>query len=225
MNLTNRYAVIVAGGSGSRMASEIPKQFLLLNGLPVLMHTITKFSQCGCEAIIVVLPPSQIKYWQELCDQFRFSISHEVVEGGNTRFDSVKNGLLSIKVREGLVAIHDGVRPCINQLIIEEGYQHAQQAGCAIAAVRPKDSLRLQQQDGSTVSVDRGKYYCVQTPQVFYTNHIIKVYEQATTNHFTDDAAVYESAGFKVSLYEGDYRNIKITTPEDLILAGILLDY
>ena len=224
MNSKNRYAVIVAGGSGSRMATEIPKQFLLLNGLPVLMHTIAKFSEVGCEQIIVVLPASQIEYWKALCEQYAFSISHQVVEGGSTRFDSVKNGLLSIKIREGLVAIHDGVRPCIKPLTIINGYQHAQNEGCAIAAVRPKDSLRLQQQDGSTLSVDRAKYYCVQTPQIFYTNEIVQVYEQTTSNHFTDDAAVYESAGFKVSLFEGDYENIKITTPEDLLLAAILLN-
>lgn len=222
MDLTLRYAVIVAGGSGSRMASDIPKQFLVLNGLPVLMHTIAQFSKANCEEIIVVLPKLQIAYWEELCKQYQFAILHQVVEGGSTRFNSVKNGLLAFNQTAGLVAIHDGVRPCIKLETIEAGYNQAKKLGSAIAAVKPKDSLRLQEGE-NTVGVDRSKYYCIQTPQVFHLSKIIEAYHIAKSNDFTDDATVFEAAGNQINLYEGDYRNIKITTPEDLLVASVLL--
>jgi 2-C-methyl-D-erythritol 4-phosphate cytidylyltransferase len=215
------YALIVAGGSGTRMGSEIPKQFLLLNTIPILMHTLRAFHQAGCE-LIVVLPESQIAYWKKLCDVHTFEIQHKLVLGGPTRFYSVKNGLSEI-AENSLVAIHDGVRPCISQKTIQHSFEIATAKGNAIVAVKPKDSIRVITDEHDNQSVNRDYYRLVQTPQTFLTNEIKKAYAQATNDNFSDDASVYEAAGYSIQLIEGDYRNIKITTPEDLKLAEVLI--
>lgn len=215
-----QYALIVAGGSGTRMGAEIPKQFLLLAGKPILMHTLAVFHQVKCE-LIVVLPEYQFSFWEQLCETYTFTIPHQVVGGGNTRFHSVQNGLAVIP-ENALVAIHDGVRPCITPKIIEATFDMAAKKGNGIAAVRPKDSIRLID-DEDNHSVNRDYYRLVQTPQTFQSALIKRAYAQSPHGDFTDDAGVLEAAGSAIHLVDGDYRNIKVTTPEDLIVAEVFL--
>ncbi len=219
----NKYALVVAGGRGSRMGAEIPKQFLLLKGLPVLMHTLKAFRSIDDIHLILVLPEDQIMYWNQLCAKHNFSLPHQIVAGGETRFQSVKNGLQSISDSEALVAIHDGVRPLVSIDIIKESYKLAQQVGNALTIIPLKDSIRMQTDKGS-VSVNRSDYFLVQTPQTFRLSEIKTAYENAPElNTFTDDASVIEAIGAEIHLVQGDYKNIKITTPEDLLFAEALL--
>lgn len=216
------YALIVAGGSGTRIKSDVPKQFLSINGLPVLMHTINAFhSYKKSVQIIVVLPASDLKTWEELCEAHQYHVPFTIAEGGKTRFQSVRNGLKKIE-KEGIVAIHDGVRPVINREIIAASFQIANLHGSAVAAVRLKDSIRVTDKDGTRM-VDRSKYRIIQTPQTFRTHILKKAFELPETPEFTDDASVVEKAGFKISLFEGSYKNIKITTAEDLVIAEAFL--
>ena len=217
-----KYALIVAGGSGIRMETDIPKQFLSLNGKPVLMHTIDAFHQIDGIGIIVVLPSSEFERWKNLCIQYSFHTKHILVAGGETRFHSVKNGLE--KVDEGIVSIHDGVRPLISKEIIEQSFITASLHGNAITVVKLKDSIREMTLTGFSKTVNRDHYYLVQTPQTFQSALIKNAYQKATHHHFTDDAGVFEEiSGNKINLIEGDYRNIKITTPEDMLLASVFL--
>ena len=219
----NRYAVIVAGGSGSRMGSETPKQFLPIGNAPILMHTIKRFFTSNeLVNIVLVLPQEQIERWHQLCEKYSFSIPHLIVSGGKNRFQSVRNGLNSIGVNEGLVAIHDGVRPFISKRIIEETFAVAEQKGNAVAAVGLKDSIRLIDKKGNK-SVQREDYMIIQTPQTFKISQIRDAFHKADTDQFTDDASVAEAAGYSIELVDGSYENIKITTPEDLAMAEAIL--
>ncbi|GAL82861.1 2-C-methyl-D-erythritol 4-phosphate cytidylyltransferase [Sporocytophaga myxococcoides] len=223
MEALPKYAIIVAGGSGTRMNSEVPKQFILLNGLPILMHTVKNFFFYDSKiTIILVLPSSQISAWNHLCQEHHFNFPLEIVHGGNTRFQSVKNGLAHIKEERGLVAIHDGVRPLIRKNIIQNAFKSAEIYGSGIVAVNSKDSLRVLKGNESE-AVDRSLYKCIQTPQCFDLNLLKKAFDTEELPTFTDDATVFEHAGHKISLVEGGYENIKITTPEDLIIAEALL--
>jgi 2-C-methyl-D-erythritol 4-phosphate cytidylyltransferase len=215
-----RYALIVAGGTGTRMGSEIPKQFLLLAGKPILMHTLGIFHQLNCK-LVLVLPEYQLAYWEELCRQHHYEIPHQVLAGGATRFHSVQNGLVVIP-DDSLVAIHDGVRPCIVKPVIETTFDIAAKKGSAVTAVLPKDSIRIV--DGmQNTAVNRALYRLIQTPQTFQSTLIKRAYTTATHHDFTDDAGVLEAAGYSIELVEGDYKNIKVTTPEDLMVAEIFL--
>ncbi|WP_161889451.1 2-C-methyl-D-erythritol 4-phosphate cytidylyltransferase [Pontibacter russatus] len=212
------YAIIVAGGSGSRMQQELPKQFTEVAGKPVLMHTIERFYQYNPEVrLIVVLPQTQLAVWQELCRRHHFTVGHIAVAGGATRFASVKNGLEAVQ-GEALVAVHDGVRPFVETDTIKAAFEAAAIYGSAVVVVPPKDSVRELTQEGSR-SVPRANYKLVQTPQCFRAGILRRAYEQPEQGHFTDDASVVEQLGEKIVLVEGSYRNIKITTPEDLVLA------
>ncbi len=218
-----KYALIVAGGSGSRMQAQVPKQFLELNGRPVLMHTLEAFAQAGAEIeLIVVLPAAWHGYWQELLTIYNFTIPHQVVAGGRSRFMSVKKGLAKTG-KEGLIAIHDGVRPLVSPALINRCYQAARQHGSGVAAIEPKDSLRQLTSKGSR-AVERQQYRLMQTPQTFAADLLHEVYRQANDDKkFTDDATVVGHYGRPVFLVEGEYRNLKITTPEDLVIAQALL--
>jgi 2-C-methyl-D-erythritol 4-phosphate cytidylyltransferase len=219
-----RYAIIVAGGSGSRFGSAVPKQFLILNGKPVLARTLEKFYKADASiSIHLVLPATEISRWKELCIEYTISIPHKIIEGGNSRFQSVRNGLHSISDLHGLVAIHDGVRPLVTSEIINTSFNVASEKGSAIAAVSSKDSVRIISEEKSQ-ALDRSKLRIIQTPQTFQLSLILKAFEQEERSDFTDDASVAEAAGFEISLIEGSYSNIKITTPEDLILAECLLN-
>lgn len=214
-------AIIVAGGSGSRMQTDVPKQFLEFCGRPVLMHTIMAFAD-ACEGIrvIVVLPPLEIGYWRELCSRYGFTLKHETVGGGNTRFHSVKNGL-SLVSGEGWVAIHDGVRPLVSRQTITGCFREAASYGCAVPVLPVTDSVR--EVSGLTGRMlDRSVLRLIQTPQVFEITALKKAYEQAYMPAFTDDASVFENAGHTIHLTEGNTENIKITTPNDLIIAEAL---
>ncbi|SKB42436.1 2-C-methyl-D-erythritol 4-phosphate cytidylyltransferase [Daejeonella lutea] len=216
------YAIIVGGGSGSRMQSDIPKQFLLLNNRPVLMHTIEAFhSSAVSPAIILVLSKDFHQYWKDLCSVHKFTIPHLLISGGQQRFHSVKNGLQAI-TEPGIVAVHDAVRPCISQKVIASAYKQAEEVGNAVVAVKSRDSVR-QVTDTGTVSLNREEIYLIQTPQVFRSEILSKAYEQEYRSEFTDDASVVERSGVEIRLIEGDTKNLKITYPEDIQVAQAYL--
>lgn len=218
-----KYVVIVAGGKGQRMNATLPKQFLTIGNKPILMHTITAFYTYDPLAkIILVLPSSQFSFWKELCQKHHFDIPHQLVEGGATRFHSVKNGL-SIVPSQALVAIHDGVRPFVSTQTIEQCFQAAEQNGTAIPTINLVDSIRHVDEKGNK-AVDRNAYRLVQTPQVFQSTLLKKAYEQNYTTAFTDDASVVEALGHQVKLVDGNRENIKITTPLDLQIAKVILN-
>lgn len=212
------YAIIVAGGSGSRMQQDTPKQFIPVAGKPILMYTIEQFYKYSPGIrLIVVLPKEQLDTWRKLCKEYNFTVFHMTVPGGASRFESVKNGLGAV-MGNGLVAVHDGVRPFVEIETIKAAFDAAANYGSGVVAVSPKDSIR-ELTPGGSIAVPRANYKLVQTPQVFASELLKKAYEQPEQDYFTDDASVVESIGEKITLVEGSYRNIKITTPEDLILA------
>ncbi len=211
----NKFAIIVAGGSGKRMRTEVPKQFLELDGKPILMHTIEKFASVQNMICIVVLPEDQIDYWNDLCDVNNFEVHHRVIIGGQERFFSVKNGLDAIAGIEGIVAIHDGVRPFVSPELINTLMNETEQHGNAIPYTLPKESIR-EVNGENNFAVDRTKYRFIQTPQCFNLQKIKESFDVEFSTIFTDDASVFEAAGNEIHLVEGEYSNIKITTPEDL---------
>ncbi len=216
------YAIIVAGGSGNRMQTETPKQFLLLKNLPVLMHTIKAFAQSDTQPkILLVLSKDQQGYWTRLCEEFNFHIPHEVIDGGKERFHSVKNAIRTIE-EDSFVAIHDAVRPLISKSLIDNCFKAAEAHGSVIAAVQSSDSVRMLRNEKSS-ALKRDEIYLVQTPQTFSVSVLKEAYHQDFADHFTDDASVVESIGYDINIIEGERGNIKITYPIDLELAELLL--
>jgi 2-C-methyl-D-erythritol 4-phosphate cytidylyltransferase len=216
------YAIIVAGGKGTRIKSSLPKQFLEIGGLPVLMHTMNAFYRYSPQlTIILVLPTDDFETWGDLCRKHSFDKPFRLQEGGDTRFQSVRNGLKLIE-EEGLVAIHDGVRPLVSEDIIGASFRLAAVHHSAVASVRLKESIRMSDQD-TTRAMDRSRFRLVQTPQTFLVSLIKHAYETKEVESLTDDASVAEVAGHRISLFEGSYENLKITTPEDLVVAEALL--
>lgn len=217
--------VIVAGGSGRRMGGALPKQFAIVGGEPVLVRTINTFARALCGAkIVVVLPASQIEYWHNLAARFRVA-RHSVVEGGVERFHSVRAGVESLTEGCDLIAVQDGVRPLVSEELIVRTVECAAQHGAAVPVVLPVDSFRqVEEESGESCIVNRSQLRVVQTPQIFAADILRAAYDVEYSPEFTDDASVVERAGFKVALCEGDRRNIKITTPEDLYIAEALLE-
>lgn len=217
---TSRYAIIVAGGSGKRFGSEMPKQFLPLDRKAVLMHTIEKFDLAGA-SIVVVLPAEHQEMWMSMCKENNFAVTHTIATGGKTRFESVKNGIAAIEnLADGdLVAVHDGVRPLASVELINRCYYTAQETGSAIPVVNPSDSIRQVMDDGTSRQLLRSSLRAVQTPQTFRAELLKGAYDAEESPLFTDDASVIESAGHQVTLVEGEVINIKITTPIDMIIA------
>jgi 2-C-methyl-D-erythritol 4-phosphate cytidylyltransferase len=227
--------IIVAGGKGLRMGGDIPKQFMLLAGRPVLMHTIQAFSDTDSAIrIILVLPREQKEYWENLCAGYNFSVPHYIVSGGETRFHSVKNGLTAIEKQSvagffektnALIGIHDGVRPLVSNRLINNVYEQADSRDAAYPAIPVADSMRKLTDDLKTaVFIDRSKYFFVQTPQVFKAEILIEAYKQAYKPQFTDDVSVVETLEIcRPVMVEGSCENIKITTPTDLIIAQTLM--
>ena len=217
----NKYIIIVAGGKGLRMGGDIPKQFLPVCGKPVLMRTLEAFHAYDASMrLILVLPVSQQAYWKQLCEEYQFELVHEIANGGDTRFHSVKNGLALVE-EDGLVGVHDGVRPFVSQEVITRCYEEAVSLKAVIPVIGVVETIRHLIGEGSE-TVPRDQYKLVQTPQVFDVALLRRAYQQEYTDLFTDDASVVEALGEKVYLVEGNRENIKLTTPFDLKLAELL---
>lgn len=216
----------MAGGKGRRFGGSLPKQFLELNGKPVLVRTLEAFYQYSLQIeIILVLPEDQLSSWTDLAKKYSLNRTLILQSGGHSRFQSVKKGLGKIP-GEGLVAIHDGVRPLVTTDVIAESFRNAALHGSAICAVRLKESLRMvdaAKRLQETKAVDRSAFRLIQTPQTFQASLIKEAYSAPESADATDDATVFERAGHQVFLFEGRYDNIKITTPEDLVVAEALL--
>lgn len=216
-----KYGIIVAGGKGLRMGADLPKQFLPLAGRPVLMHTLHRFfTYDPAIRLILVLPRAHQAYWKELCEQYAFTVPHRIADGGATRFESVRNGL-ALVTDEGLVAVHDGVRPFVSADTIQACFEEAARSGAAIPVLPVTDTLREETETGSR-TVDRNRYRTVQTPQVFRAGILHEAYRQPENAGFTDDASVAEAAGYPVTLVPGNRENIKLTTPFDLQVGELL---
>ena len=216
-----KHIIIVAGGKGLRMGGDIPKQFLPVCGKPVLMRTLEAFHAYDSSIhIILVLPISQQAYWKELCVEYGFDLVHDIANGGETRFHSVMNGLAMVE-GDGLVGVHDGVRPFVSQEVIARCYEEASVKKAVIPVIGVVETVRHLTEEGSE-TVPRNRYKLVQTPQVFDAALLRRAYCQEYTDWFTDDASVVEALGEKVHLVDGNRENIKLTTPFDLKLAEML---
>ncbi len=221
------YIIIVAGGKGLRMGTDIPKQFLPVAGKPVLMHTIERFHRYSPTLkIILVLPKAQQEYWKTLCKEYCFSIEYMLADGGETRFHSVQNGLALIPDdEEGVVGVHDGVRPFPAVSVISKCYETARTAKAVIPVVPVVETLRhIASGENFSTTVPRSEYALVQTPQTFDIQLLKAANRQPYTEMFTDDASVVEAYGQNITLVEGNRENIKITTPFDLQIAQCILN-
>ena len=217
------YVIITAGGTGLRMKSDTPKQFLPLKGKPILMHSIERFYNYNNDLIIIIsLPEEFIPYWKNLCEKYKFAIMHSVVKGGSTRFNSIKNALQNLK-DPGLVAVHDGVRPLVSVKTIENTFKTARIKGNAVAVQDIVFSIR-RTEGTKNVAVNRSNYKEIQTPQTFESELLKKAYNSEYEESFTDDATVVEKLGITVNLVKGNPENIKITTKNDLMIAETLID-
>ena len=237
------YVIIVAGGKGLRMGSDIPKQFLPIGGKPVLMRTIERFREYAEDLqIILVLPEAQQAYWQELCKQYDFKVTYQLANGGQTRFHSVQNGLAHVPDdAEGIVGVHDGVRPFPSIEVIRRCYETARTAKAVIPVIPIVETVRQLHKGTGTlctqassaqgscplvqsVTVPRDEYRLVQTPQTFDIQLLKAANRQPYNDGFTDDASVVESYGHAITLVEGNRENIKITTPYDIVVAEAILN-
>lgn len=218
-----RAVLIVAAGSGRRMGGELPKQYMKIQGKPVLVHTLEKFRQFDPEMMVVmVLAPAQKMFWEQLSAAYEPTRGITLAAGGATRYDSVKNGLVHIETGT-LVGIHDAVRPLVSQETLQRSYDAAHRKGSGIPVIEMNDSVRMLGGKGGSMHMDRSRLRKVQTPQVFRSDRIKQAYLQPFDPAFTDDASVYESEYGMVTLVEGNIENIKITTPFDLQLASLLM--
>ena len=217
----NKSVIIVAAGLGSRMNSKTPKQFIELNGKPILMHTMLRFYEFEPDiSIILVLSENEIETWESLLIKYSFSIPHTIVKGGAKRFHSVKNGLDAVSVK-CIVAIHDGVRPFCSTALIKRCFDEAEKKSNAIPAVRISETIREINGENNFI-VDRENFRIIQTPQCFDSLLLKKAYQNIDAENFTDDAGVFERDGNKIYLIEGEKSNIKITVADDLIIASVL---
>jgi len=225
--MQTKYALIVAGGTGSRMGMDIPKQYQLLAGKPVLMHTLAQFAKSESQVkLVLVLHKDMRAYWQSLCVKYAFEIEHEIIEGGSTRFQSVKNGIQFILAQDAtvdsLIAIHDAARPLINPSLIDQSYACAREHGACIVALASSNSIRIGD-NSVNKAVDRTQVWSVQTPQTFRLALLEEAFAQAESPLFTDDASVVEKLGHPIHIIPGEQKNMKITFPEDLEIAALLL--
>lgn len=231
----SEYVIVVAGGKGLRMGADLPKQFLPIGGRPVLMHTLEAFERAiSGITLVLVLPHDQQDFWRDLCRQHAFTLPHTIVDGGETRFHSVLNGLESLASTGGdgektFVGVHDGVRPFVSTEVIRRCYAAAREHGAAIPVIPVVETVRQLSPtptEGGGVgsfTIDRSRLRLVQTPQVFSLDLLLRAYKQPYCEAFTDDASVVEALGHPVTLVEGNRENIKITTPFDLAIAKALL--
>ena len=222
------YVIIVAGGKGLRMGSDIPKQFLPIGGKPVLMRTLERFREYDADLqIILVLPEAQQAYWHQLCEEYHFDVTYTLANGGQTRFHSVQNGLAKVPDdAEGVVGVHDGVRPFPSIEVIRNCYETARTAKAVIPVIPVVETVRQLFSNGrqkESRTVPRDEYRLVQTPQTFDIQLLKAANRQPYNDGFTDDASVVESYGHQITLVEGNRENIKITTPYDLKIAEVLV--
>jgi len=225
-------ALIVAGGSGTRFGAQVPKQFVDLNGKPILLHTIQAFDNAlshTVHEIVVTLPADQMQQWQQLCDEHHGDVpQHRVVAGGSTRWHSVRNGLDAVADLcddNDVIAVHDGVRPLASATLIRQVVAAARERGSAVPVVKVNDTMRELERNGVSHTLDRSLLRAVQTPQAFRAGCLLAAYRQPHRDTFTDDASVVEACGNTVMLVPGEYTNIKITRPMDLALASLLLNH
>lgn len=220
-----KFAIIVAGGKGLRMGGEVPKQFIPVKGIPVLMRTMEAFRRYDSQMeLILVLPLPQQEYWKDLCREYQFDIPHRIADGGETRFHSVKNGLSLIEDAQGWVAVHDGVRPFVAQEVISSCFEQVKESRAVIPVVGVVETVWQLLEERGSKTVSRDQYRLVQTPQVFELNLLRRAYGQPYVTQFTDDASVVEALGHQVCLVEGNRENIKLTTPFDLKVAEALIE-
>ncbi|GGH12734.1 2-C-methyl-D-erythritol 4-phosphate cytidylyltransferase [Sphingobacterium alkalisoli] len=226
--MVNNIVIIVAGGAGSRMQSDIPKQYLLLEGRPILMHTLEVFAPLATH-IIVVLHTEMERYWTTLCQSHQFSVKHDIVHSGLTRFQSVKNGLRYLKdkhsaisLQSAAIAVHDGARPLTDKILIKRSFEMAHMGKANVLAVQSTNSVRHGTIDNSK-AIRRDSIWLTQTPQTFPAPLLMEAYEQKEQPDFTDDASVVEKMGNPIHLLESTHKNIKITFPEDIEIAQIYL--
>lgn len=222
------YAIIVAGGNGTRMVDGTPKQFMSLAGLPMLMHTIRKFHRSRTQpAILVVLPAHHQATWRGLCERTGFDIPHATCDGGASRFQSVKNGLRWIKARENnlnSIAVHDAARPLVSPALIDAVFDATAENEAAVPAVRCVDSVRLlDSRTGTSRAIPRDEVFLVQTPQAFRAQTLLDAYDTHEQASFTDDASVVEAKKIPIKIIDGEYDNFKITFPKDLQIAESIL--
>ena len=219
------YIIIVAGGKGLRMGSDIPKQFLPIGGKPVLMRTLERFREYSVDLqIILVLPEAQQEYWHRLCKEYHFDVEYTLANGGQTRFHSVQNGLAKVPDDAiGVVGVHDGVRPFPSIEVIRNCYETARQKKAVIPVIPVVETVRHLESEKSK-TVPRDEYRLVQTPQTFDIQLLKAANKQPYNDGFTDDASVVESFGYEITLVEGNRENIKITTPYDLKIAEVLIN-
>lgn len=219
-----KYVIVVAGGKGLRMGGEFPKQFIPVKGKPVLMRTLETFYACDPNIeLIVVLPVEQRSYWEHLCAEYGFTLSHRIAAGGETRFHSVKNGLALVE-EDGVVGVHDGVRPFVSAEVIADCYAQAVTLQAVVPVTDVVETVRHLLSEGGSETVSRNDYKLVQTPQVFTVELLKRAYAQDYKPFFTDDASVVEALGQPVHLVSGNRENIKLTTPFDLKVAESLID-
>ncbi len=220
-----RYVIIVAAGRGTRMQSPTPKQFLKLNGKPLLLHSIAAFVEFDPNIkIILVLPADQFSQWENIVFEFQLSTPVQITAGGETRFESVKNGLALIPNEDAIVAIHDAVRPLVSKKTISSAIKSAEFYGNGVPGIQLSDSIR-QLEEGKSIAVDRSRFCLIQTPQCFSVPLLKRAYEQEYKYTFTDDASVVESLGEQIRLVDGNEDNFKLTTPTDLVIAEAILKY
>jgi 2-C-methyl-D-erythritol 4-phosphate cytidylyltransferase len=218
-----KYAIIVAGGTGTRMGGSLPKQFILLKGRPVLYYTLKTFLDTWPDLqVVLVLPVEYTDMGQEIIDAFFDKSRIRITAGGDTRFQSVKNGLALVE-EESIIFVQDGVRCLLSSALVERCYAQAVETGTAIPAIPSNDSIRLINEEGNT-AYDRTKVMIIQTPQTFHSKILLPAFQIDYKDKFTDEATVVEAYGMKVSLVEGEATNIKITTPVDLLLAEKILE-
>jgi 2-C-methyl-D-erythritol 4-phosphate cytidylyltransferase len=212
--------IITAGGFGKRMGSEVPKQFLEINGKAILMYTIEAFAKNNSEnQILLTLPSDWHAYWEKLCEQLQFTIPHQLIAGGIERYHSIQNALAHATGK--LIAVHDGVRPLVCEATIQRCFEMAEKQGAAVPVIPAKESVRWTKNNISK-AVPRQEYVLVQTPQVFHAHILRKAYSLPFHEGITDDASLVEEAGYSIKLVEGNEENVKITHPMDLVLAEVL---
>lgn len=217
-----RYAIIVAGGSGSRMNTALPKQFMLLDGMPVLYYPLKKFYEAGVE-IILVLPEQHLSLWEQLKTEHAIAIPHTIASGGVTRSESVYNGLMCVADdTDSLTGVHDAVRAMISAELINKLYDVANEKGNAVPVIPLNDSIRKLEGNKNS-AVNRTDYRIVQTPQVFKTNELVRAFQSSASKNFTDEASLMESLGYSINIVEGEQENLKITYPNDILVAESLL--